>query len=488
MNGFDLTSLITIAPELNLLFCALLALLAGLYVWPKIDMRYLAFVLVSLIGVLWVQQFAEPSRSVTLGGMLIDDSFARLSKLMILSAAILTLCISSRWLTADGGKAFEFAVLIMFSTLGMMLLVSANDLLSVYVALELMSLVLYVLASFERDNKKSSEAGLKYFVLGALASGMLLYGISLIYGFTGTTSFTVLGDYFAQFADEAGTGGINKAILVGLVFIMIGLCFKISAVPFHMWTPDVYEGAPTAVTAFFAVAPKIAAVALLVRVLSQPFADLLTYWQQIVVFMAIASLLVGALGAMMQSNIKRLLAYSSIGHVGFMLMGLATGTSTGVQGVLIYLTLYIFMSVGAFGCVMMLEKDGKTVEQLQDFKGLSVTHPAIAGLLSVFIFSMAGIPPLAGFFGKMYVVLAAITHGLIWLAVIGLMISVAACFYYLKLIKIMYFDEPMGDVKLIRAPLVEAAIVFSALITVAYVVSPALLVTYAQSAAEALLP
>lgn len=481
----DLT---TMLPELNLLLFSFMALLTGLYFAPKINMHFLAFVLISLVAVLWLENFATPVRGAILNDMFINDSFAKLSKLMILGSAVLVVCISSNWLTTKGGKPFEFLVLLMFSTLGMLLLVSANDLLSVYMALELMSLALYVLAAFDRDNKKSSEAGLKYFVLGALSSGMLLYGISLIYGFTGTTSFVVLGDYFAQFGDEAGLGGINKAILVGLVFILIGFCFKISAVPFHMWTPDVYEGAPTPVTAFFAVAPKIASVALLVRVLSQPFADLLSYWQQIVVFMAIASLLVGALGAMTQFNIKRMLAYSSIGHVGFMLMGLATGTSTGVQGVIIYLTLYIFMSVGAFGCILLLEKNGEGVEKLEDYKGLSSSHPIIAGLLAVFIFSMAGIPPLAGFFGKMYVVLAAITHGLIWLAVIGLLISVVACFYYLRLIKMMYFDEPQGDVKLIRAPLVEAAIVFSALITVAYVVSPALLVSYAQIAAETLLP
>lgn len=488
MSGLEMTSLMSMLPELNLVFFAFAALLLGLYIWPKIDMRYLAFVLITMLGVLWLQQFSVPSHHSLFNDMLVDDHFARLSKLMILGSSILVVCIASNWLTSHGGKPFEFLVLLMFSTLGMMLLVSANDLLAVYMALELMSLALYVLAAFDRDNQKSSEAGLKYFVLGALASGMLLFGISLIYGFTGTTSFPVLGDYFAQFGDEAGLGGVNKATLVGLVLIMIGFCFKISAVPFHMWTPDVYEGAPTPVTAFFAVAPKIASMALLVRVLSQPFADLLSHWQQIIVFMSIASLLVGALGAMMQSNIKRLLAYSSIGHVGFMLMGLATGTSTGVQSVLIYLMLYIFMSVGAFGCVLLLEKNGNHVESLDDYKGLSSTHPVVAGLLAVFIFSMAGIPPLAGFFGKMYVVLAAITHGLIWLAVIGLLISVVACYYYIKLIKMMYFDAPAEHIALIRAPLVEAAIVFSALITVAYVVSPALLVSYAQNAAETLLP
>jgi NADH-quinone oxidoreductase subunit N len=335
---------------------------------------------------------------------------------------------------------FEFPVLMLFATLGMMMMISANNLMSLYLGLELQSLSLYVLAAFRRDDLRSSEAGLKYFVLGALSSGMLLYGCSLIYGFAGTTSFGALAGLFA---DAAGGGeAVPTGVVVGLVFLSAGLAFKVSAVPFHMWTPDVYEGAPTAVTAFFATAPKVAAMALFVRVLMGPFGGLVEQWQQIVIFISLASMILGALAAISQTNIKRLMAYSSIGHVGYALVGLAAGTEEGVRGVAVYLAIYIFMNVGTFACILCMRQKDRMVEGIEDLKGLSKTDPMMALALAVFMFSMAGIPPLAGFFGKLFVFSAAIDAGLYGLAIIGILTSVVGAFYYMRIVKFMYFDDP----------------------------------------------
>jgi len=308
---------------------------------------------------------------------------------------------------------------------------------SLYVGLELQSLSLYVVAAFRRDSVRSSEAGLKYFVLGALSSGMLLYGASMVYGFSGTTSFDGLASLF-----RAPGGDPSVGFVIGLVFLMAGLAFKISAVPFHMWTPDVYEGAPTPVTAFFAVAPKIAAIALFVRVLIGPFGELFAQWQQIVVLISILSMVLGALAAIWQANIKRLLAYSSIGHVGYALIGLAAGSAAGVRGIVLYMAIYLAMNVGTFCCVLCMRRHGRMVEGIDDLAGLSRTHPALALALAVFMFSMAGIPPLAGFFGKLYIFLAAIDAELYTLAIVGVLTSVIGAFYYLRIVKLMYFDEP----------------------------------------------
>jgi NADH-quinone oxidoreductase subunit N len=331
---------------------------------------------------------------------------------------------------------FEFPVLVMFATLGMMMMISANDLMSLYLGLELQSLSLYVVAAFRRDNLRSSEAGLKYFVLGALSSGMLLYGCSLVYGFAGTTSFSALARVFAE-----GEGAGSLGLVVGLVFLAAGLAFKVSAVPFHMWTPDVYEGAPTPVTAFFATAPKVAAMALFVRVMVDPFAELVQQWQQIVVLISMASMVLGAFAAINQRNIKRLMAYSSIGHVGFALVGLAAGTEEGIYGVVIYLAIYIVMNLGTFACILCMRQKDRMVEGIEDLKGLSKTHPMMALALAIFMFSMAGIPPLAGFFGKFFVFMAAVHAGLYTLAVVGVLASVVGAFYYLRIVKYMYFDE-----------------------------------------------
>jgi len=372
---------------------------------------------------------------VTFSGLFISDTFAVYVKVLVLIGSGLAILMSQDFMDRHGVARFEFPILILFATLGMMLMVSANDLMSLYLGLEMQSLSLYVIAAIQRDDTRSTEAGLKYFVLGAVASGLLLYGASLVYGFAGTTSFTGLAKVFAGNSDP-GVG-----IVVGIVFILAGLAFKVSAVPFHMWTPDVYEGAPTPVTALFAVAPKIAALALLARVMVGPFGDLLAQWQQIVVLVSIASMVLGALGAVAQRNIKRLMAYSSIGHVGYALVGLAAGTEAGVRGMMVYLAIYLAMNLGTFACILAMKRDGSMVEGIDDLKGFSKTHPMMALVLSIFMFSMAGVPPLAGFFGKLYVFLAAIQSGLYGLAVIGVVSSVVGAFYYLRIIKLMYFDE-----------------------------------------------
>ena len=372
-----------------------------------------------------------------LGGLFIADAFGDFMKLLVLAGSAVTLVMSMRYIEREDMARFEYPVLILFATLGMLLMISANDMLSLYLGLELQSLSLYVVAAFRRDHLRSSEAGLKYFVLGALSSGMLLYGISMIYGFAGTTSFAALAAQF-QDGDTASIG-----LIVGIVFLAAGLAFKISAVPFHMWTPDVYEGAPTPVTAFFATAPKMAAVALIVRVMIGPFGDLADQWQQIIWFISVASMILGALAAISQTNIKRLMAYSSIGHIGYALIGLAAGTQQGINGILLYMTIYIVMNLGTFAVILCMRQKDTMMERIDDLKGLSKTNPAMALALGIFMFSMAGIPPLVGFFGKFYIFLAAIEAGLYVLAVIGVLSSVIGAYYYLRIVKLMYFDDPI---------------------------------------------
>ncbi len=479
-----LSGMLGFIPELFLLANSIILLLYGLYVHPKANTKFVVLTATVLLGTLVLECFYSGTTIYAFQGMVVNDGFTKFAKILTLISALLVLMVSSHWLTTGEGRPFEFMVLTCFATLGLLILISAQDLLILYMALELASLPMYVLASFERDSTKSTEAGLKYFVLGALSSCLLLFGISLVYGFGGSTSFDSLIQLFASFGEEDAQ--ISQALIVGMVFVIVGLCFKISAVPFHMWTPDVYEGAPTPVVSFFAVVPKVAVLALTIRVLMQLFAPLAEQWQQLLVFASFASMLVGALGALLQQNIKRLLAYSSIGHVGFMLMGLATNTVIGVQSVLIYLGLYIFMSIGAFGCLLLMRRDGHAMETMADLAGLSKLKPRSAFLMAVFMFSMAGIPPMAGFFGKMYVVLAAMSHGLIELAIAGLLISVVSCYYYLRVVKVMYFDQTPGDVDIIKAPLLRFAVSISAIITLAYILAPALLVSYAKAAADAL--
>ncbi|NCW31229.1 MAG: NADH-quinone oxidoreductase subunit NuoN [Alphaproteobacteria bacterium] len=373
------------------------------------------------------------------GGMFRADSFADYMKILVLLGTFGALYMSITPLAKDDINKPEFALLVMLALVGMMLMISANDLMSLYMAVELQSLPLYVVAAMRTNSLRSSEAGLKYFLLGALSSGMLLYGASLVYGFAGTTSFS--GIAAAVSADQ-----LPAVFIVGMVFMVSGIAFKISAAPFHMWTPDVYQGSPSPVTALFAIAPKVAAMALMMRLTYGAFGSIEAEWSQVLVALSIASMLVGALGAIMQTDIKRMMAYSSIAHMGYALAGLAAGTQQGALGVMIYMTGYIFMGAGAFAIILLMRRDGQSATRIADLQGLSRTHPMLALGLMVMMFSMAGIPPLAGFFGKWYVFLAAVNAGLIPLAVIGVVMSVVGAFYYLRIIKIMYFedtDEPL---------------------------------------------
>jgi NADH-quinone oxidoreductase subunit N len=373
---------------------------------------------------------------------------------------------------------FEFPVLVLLGSTGMMIMVSANDLITLYLGLELQSLALYVVASFDRDSRRSSEAGLKYFVLGALASGMLLYGASLVYGFSGTTNF-------AGLATALSAGHTSPGMLIGLIFVVVGLAFKVSAVPFHMWVPDVYEGAPTPVTAFFSVAPKMAAVALFVRFLIEPFGPMLGEWRQIVVFLSIASMVLGSVAAIAQTNVKRLMAYSSIGHVGYALIGLAAGTPNGIRGVLVYMAIYLFMNAGTFAVILCMKQQGKMVEGISDLAGLARSQPGLALALAIFMFAMAGIPPTAGFFSKLYIFLAAIDAHLTGLAIIGVLASVVGAFYYLRVVKLMYFDEPQGAFDRVP-PELKGVLVVTAVVVLFFILLPDPLVGGAQAAAQSL--
>ena len=434
-------------PEILLACAAMAYMLIGVFVREERAMgivHYLSLAALIVVGIAVLPMRGQ--EHVAFNGQFVSDDFTVFMKILVLLGTFLSLIMSQSYLKREDMKRFEYPVLMLFATVGMMMMVSANDLIALYLGLELQSLSLYVLAAFKRDTTRSSEAGLKYFVLGALSSGMLLYGCSMIYGFAGTTSFDGLVQVLG--GDQTASVGL----IVGIVFLIAGLAFKISAVPFHMWTPDVYEGAPTPITAFFAVAPKIAAISLFVRVMMDPFGGLVEEWRQIIIFVSVLSMTLGAFAAIAQTNIKRLMAYSSIGHMGYALVGLASGSEAGIQGVILYMTIYLAMNVGTFACILAMRRKGEMVEEISDLAGLSKSNPMLAAALLVFMFSMAGIPPLAGFFGKLYIFLAAIEAQLYVLAIIGVVASVVGAFYYLRIVKIMYFDEavepfdqPMGS-------------------------------------------
>jgi len=429
-------SLSLATPELIIAVGAMVLLMIGVYSGERANLTVTGLAVAILIGAgAWMVFMGGEGKAF--GNAFISDPFARFMKVLTLGGSVVTLIMSVGFAKAEKFDKFEYPVLIMLATLGMMLMISANDMIALYLGLELQSLALYVVAAINRDSVRSTEAGLKYFVLGALSSGMLLYGVSLVYGYTGNTGFEAIA--------TALSGGERQLGLVfGLVFVLAGLSFKISAVPFHMWTPDVYEGAPTPVTAFFAAAPKMAAMALLVRVTVGAFEPIAADWQQIIVFVAIASMVLGAFAAIGQKNIKRLMAYSSISHMGYALVGLAANSAAGVRGVVIYMMIYLVMTLGTFAFILAMRRKDGNVEQIDDLSGLSVTNPMMATILTILMFSLAGIPPLAGFWGKWYVFLAAIDADLYALAVIGVLASVVGAYYYLRIIKIMWFDEPAG--------------------------------------------
>ena len=463
-------------PEVILAVGALALLMIGVFSGEKSStvVTVLAVALLAVAG-LWL--IISPAEGVAYGGAFKLDAFARFMKVLALIGSITAMVMSIGQAKADKLDQFEFPVLMVLSTLGMMLLISANNLISLYLGLELMSLALYVIAAFNRDNLRSTEAGLKYFVLGALSSGMMLYGMSLVYGFTGNTGFEGIAKVLSS--EHRGMG-----LVFGMVFVLAGACFKISAVPFHMWTPDVYEGAPTPVTAFFASGPKVAAMAILVRVVSDAFQPIVADWRQIIVFVAIASMLLGSFAAIGQRNIKRLMAYSSIGHMGYALVGLAAGSQTGVSGVALYMAIYMVMTLGAFACIMAMKlTDGRNVENVDDLAGLSSTKPFMAIVLTALMFSMAGIPPLAGFFAKYFVFVAAIEAKLYALAIIGVLSSVVGAYYYLRLVKLMWFDDAKVEFARVSG---ELRLVFgiSGLFVAAYVLFGSVIGTAANAAAK----
>ncbi len=471
----------TVLPELVLAVYAMLALLWAVYRGKDAEAPML-FLLTAIVlaglGV-WIGVQPEGTRTA-FDGAFVNDGFARFAKVIILFSAAIILLLSQDYMARNKLLKFEFPVLISLAVVGMMMMVSAGDLMSLYLGLELQSLALYVIAAFRRDSAKSTEAGLKYFVLGALSSGLLLYGASLIYGYAGTTTFTGI---------TAAIGGesLPLGLLIGLVFLLTGLAFKVSAVPFHMWTPDVYEGSPTPVTAFFATAPKVAAMALFARVMFDAFGGATGDWTQIVALLSLLSMFLGAIAAIGQTNIKRLMAYSSIGHMGFALMGLAAGSAQGVQAMLIYLAIYVTMNIGVFAFILNMEKDGRAVTDIASLNMYSKAEPLRAAALMVLMFSLAGIPPLVGFFGKFYVLQAAIDSDLMWLAIGGVIASVIGAFYYLRIIYLMYFGEPRDGLDGTMPAFHWVALMASAFIMLAGVVNLFGIESLAGAAAASLL-
>jgi len=475
----DTASLLMTMPELVLTGAGLILLMVAAYAGDA-SARAVGWLSVAALAVAgWTLCGLPGHGGVAFDGLYRADAFAAFAKVLIYVAAAVSIIIAPRFFDTGRAMRSEYPVLILFACVGMGLMVSAADMLTLYVGLELNSLAAYVLASFMRQDTRSAEAGLKYFVLGALASGILLYGVSLLYGFTGTTSYDGIS---AAMAD-----GLSNGELFGLVFVLAGLAFKISAVPFHMWTPDVYEGAPTPVTSFFASAPKVAAIGLTVRVAMEAMGAALASWQQIVIFLALASILFGAIAAIGQTNIKRLLAYSSINNVGFALIGLAAGTAEGVASVMSYLAIYVVMTLGSFLCILqMRDADGNPVEDIASLAGLSQSRKGLAAAFAIFMFSLAGIPPLMGFWAKFLVFDAAVAAGLTGLAVFGIAASVIGAFYYLKIVKTVYFDEPAARYAPAGSRLENALIAVSATaIVLGYLLNP--LLDRASAAAAAAL-
>jgi NADH-quinone oxidoreductase subunit N len=479
MPNFPLPPLSSALAEIFLAGAAMALLLYGVFRGERSARETSWFAVAVLAVAIALVVAGGGPRRLALYGMFVTDGFAVFMKVLVLLGAIFAIVMSMRWNEREGIARFEFPVLVVLATTGMMMMVSAADLITLYVGLELQSLSLYVIAAFKRDTVRSAEAGLKYFVLGALSSGMMLYGCSMVYGFAGATDFATLAKTLA--GDRLAIGP-----LIGIVFVMVGLAFKVSAVPFHMWTPDVYEGAPTPVTAFFAVAPKIAAISLFLRVMIEPFGGYLADWQQVVWFISVASMVLGSFAAIWQTNIKRLMAYSSIGHIGYALIGLAAGSREGVESVLIYMAIYLFMNVGTFAVILLMRRNGEDLEAIDDLQGLAQTHPGMALALGIFMFAMAGIPPLSGFFGKLYVFMAAIHAELYVLAVIGVVTSVVGAYYYLRIVKLMYFDAPKPAFDRPFGAEMNAVLAITAVVTLFFFIVPSIVVDGAAAAAASL--
>jgi NADH-quinone oxidoreductase subunit N len=457
-----------IIPEIFISLSVMFLLILGVFKKNSFELIHNLSIIVLLItGVIVFNETLDIEKILLFNGSVVIDYLSSFMKIITLLAAFIALAISKNYLDNFKISKIEYPILILSSALGMMVMISSNDLIVFYMGLELQSLALYVLATFNRNNLKSSEAGLKYFVLSALSSGLLLYGCSLIYGFSGSTNFEII-------ASQLDSN--EYALTFGIVFILVGLAFKISAVPFHMWAPDVYEGSPTTVTLFFTMVPKIAALTVFIRFLYVPFLELIDQWQMILVFLSIASMLFGAIAAIGQKNIKRLIAYSSIGHIGYALAGVASASNDGIQSSVIYLTIYIVMNLGLFSCLLMLRRNDNYYESIDDLSGLSKNHPILSFSLLVILFSLAGIPPLAGFFAKFYIFKAVIEQSMYFLAIVGLLSTVIAAFYYLRIIKIIYFDPEKEKYDLDHSPWLKFSLILSTLLILFYFISPSQLV------------
>ena len=457
-----------IIPEIFISLSVMFLLILGVFKKNSFELIHNLSIIVLLItGIIVFNETLDIEKILLFNGSVVIDYLSSFMKIITLLAAFIVLAISKNYLDNFKISKIEYPILILSSVLGMMVMISSNDLIVFYMGLELQSLALYVLATFNRNNLKSSEAGLKYFVLSALSSGLLLYGCSLIYGFSGSTNFEII-------ASELDSN--EYALTFGIVFILVGLAFKISAVPFHMWAPDVYEGSPTTVTLFFTMVPKIAALTVFIRFLYVPFLELIDQWQMILVFLSIASMLFGAIAAIGQKNIKRLIAYSSIGHIGYALAGVASASNDGIQSSVIYLTIYIVMNLGFFSCLLMLRRNDNYYESIDDLSGLSKNHPILSFSLLVILFSLAGIPPLAGFFAKFYIFKAVIEQSMYFLAIVGLLSTVIAAFYYLRIIKIIYFDPEKEKYDQDHSPWLKFSLILSTLLILFYFISPSQLV------------
>tara|TARA_B100001123_G_scaffold350464_1_gene400934 strand:+ start:3228 stop:4640 length:1413 start_codon:yes stop_codon:yes gene_type:complete len=460
-----------ILPELFLSITIITLLMVGVFVNKSFKLVYM-LTIISLIFTI-VLVLNQPNTVIKIfNESYIIDNLSIFMKVLTLLFCIFVLLSSKDYVKTNSIDKIEYPIIILSSTLGMLLMISSYDLIIFYLGLELQSICLYILASFNRTNVRSTEAGLKYFVLSALASGLLLYGCSLIYGFTGSTNFETISTNL----QETNTGAV-----FGIVFILVGLAFKVSAVPFHMWTPDVYEGSPTSVTSFFALIPKIAALSVFIRFMFVPFVNVMSQWQTIIIFLSIASMVLGAVAAIGQNNIKRLMAYSSIGHMGYALAGIATGTNEGIQSTIIYLTIYLVMNLGAFGCIFMMKREGAFYENINDLSGLSKNHPLLALSFLIMLFSLAGIPPLAGFFAKFYIFMSVIEVKMYTLAVIGLLSTVISAFYYLRIIKIIYFDKPKKPFESNYDWGLKASLILSSIIILTYFIYPAKLTNAVSS-------
>jgi len=459
-------TIVYILPELFLSVAIMFLLMLGVFIKKSFKLVNLLTILSLIFAIALVLNQSNEVIKIFNESYIIDK-LSIFMKVLTLLFCVFVLLASKDYIKNNNIDKIEYPIIILASTLGMILMISSYDLIIFYLGLELQSLCLYILASFRRDDERSTEAGLKYFVLSALASGLLLYGCSLIYGFTGSTNFEIISANL----DEANTGAV-----FGIVFIIVGLAFKVSAVPFHMWTPDVYEGSPTSVTSFFALVPKIAAISVFIRFMYVPFVNVISQWQTIIIFLSIASMILGAVAAIGQSNIKRLMAYSSIGHMGYALAGIAAGTNAGIQSTIIYLTIYLVMNLGAFGCIFMMKRENIFYENINDLSGLSKNHPMLALSFLIILFSLAGIPPLAGFFAKFYVFMAVIEVKMYALAIIGLLTTVVSAFYYLRIIKVIYFDKPKKPFEESYDWGLKISLILSTILTLIYFIYPSILV------------